>query len=212
MKKMLIFLSMLAAAAVVIIIILCNNLFGIRDWIAEEFGWNLHRENTDQGLDSTCETESKIVKGKSIVEMLTTDQLSETKFCDPLKEGLEKLVFPEDSYLDGYYVELNEDAAGEVYEKYHPYIYTFRVVVPKSALEDFRGVLRKNGFNQVSRDSKINGTWYVSDLFGNYLKEQYTFAASYMYYIDEELFRSVGGIFVDIIEPAGESVIIITAY
>ena len=48
MKKMLIFLSVLVAAAVILIIVLCNNLFGIRDWIAEEFGWDLNRENTDE--------------------------------------------------------------------------------------------------------------------------------------------------------------------
>ena len=55
MKKMLIFLSVLVAAAVILIIVLCNNLFGIRDWIAEEFGWDLNRENTDESSDSTCE-------------------------------------------------------------------------------------------------------------------------------------------------------------
>jgi len=212
MKKILMFLSVSVAAVFVLIFLLYNNLFDIRDWIAEEVGWNLNGKTTDKHLDSASETELKMAGGKPIIEMLNSDQLSETKFCDPLKEGLEKLIFPEGSYLDGYHVEKNEDAAGEVYEEYHPYIYTFRVVLPKSTLVDFRSVLQGNGFNQISLDSKMDGTWYVSDLFGNYPKDQYTFAASYMYYIDEESFRSVGGIFIDIIEPDGDAVIIITAY
>ena len=212
MKKILNFLSVSVAAVFVLIILLCNNLFGIRGWIAEKVSWALNRENTNESSDSASGTELKVAKGKSIVEMLTADQLSKAKFCDLLKERLEKLVFPEGSYIDGYHMEINEDVAGEVYEKYHPYIYAFRVVVPKDTLKDFRSVLQKNSFNQISRDSKIDGTWYVSELFGNYPKDQYTFAASNVYYIDEESIRSVGGIFVDIIEPDKDAVIIITAY
>lgn len=197
----------------VLIILFYHNIFGIYDRITIKNEGALDKETSCQNWNNTNETEFSISSGgKSIINMLTPNQFSKTKFCDPLREKMERLIFPEGSYLNGYNMEINKDATGEVYEEYHMYIYTFRIVIPTSTLEGFRNLLQKNSFEPIRLDSKIDGKWYVSQLFGNYPKDQYTFAASYVYYIDEDSFRSVGGIFIDIIEPNGDPIIIVTAY
>lgn len=213
MKKAIITVGILAVLFFSIIVLFCVNAFGIRDWIIKNADWSLEQEersvNATNELDSTAATKAQT---QSLC-MLTDDLMEEVKYSEPLKEKLEESIFPQGAYLNGYHIAPNEWVEGEVFEQFHPYIYNFQIIIPEGTLEDFLALLRENNYEQRSGDSNINGEWYVSEAFGRYPKAQYTYAFSYVYYLDEETFRSVGNIQVDIIEqPGKDPVIIITAY